>query len=53
MKNFIETICLVCVIICAIGFVFSLAINDIAMFIFSTLFMFAFFAIALLDIARK
>lgn len=53
MKNLIENICLVCVIICIIGLIISLASNNIAIFSFSVLFMLAFWGIALIDISRK
>ena len=53
MGNLIENICLVFVIISIIGLIISLAINNIATFTFSVLFMFAFWAIALIDISRK
>lgn len=53
MGNLIENICLVFVIICIIGLIVSLAINNITTFFFSVLFMFAFWAIAIIDISRK
>ena len=53
MKDLIESICMIFIVICIIGLFISLAINDIAIFLFSVLFMLAFWAIALLDIARK
>lgn len=53
MGNLIENICLVFVIICIIGLIVSLAINNITIFFFSVLFMFAFWAIAIIDISRK
>ena len=53
MKNVIENICLVFVIISIIGLIISLAINNIITFYFSVLFMFVFWAIALIDISRK
>jgi hypothetical protein len=53
MRNLIENICLVCVIICIIGLIIRLAINNITTFFFSVLFMVAFWAIALIDISRK
>ena len=53
MGNLIEKICLVFVIISIIGLFISLAINDITIFSFSVLFMIAFWAIAMIDIARK
>ena len=53
MGNLIENICLVFVIICIIGLMVSLIINNITIFFFSVLFMIAFWAIAMIDIARK
>ena len=53
MKNLIENICLVFVIISIIGLIISLAINNITTFSFSVLFMIAFWAIAMIDISRK
>ena len=53
MRNLIENICLVFVIICIIGLMVSLTINSITIFTFSILFMIAFWAIALIDISRK
>ena len=53
MRNLIENICLVFVIISIIGLIVSLAINNIITFTFSVLFMVAFWAIAMIDIARK
>ena len=53
MGNLIENICLVFIVICIIGLMISLIINDITIFSFSVLFMIAFWAIALIDIAQK
>ena len=53
MRNLIENICLVFVIISIIGLIISLAINNIIAFTFSILFMFAFWAIGLIDMIRK
>ena len=53
MKNVIENICIICEVISIIGFIISLAINNICAFSFSVLFMFAFLAIALIDMSRK
>ena len=53
MKDLIENICFACIIICIIGLIVSLTINNIITFIFSVLFMFAFWAIALIDMIRK
>ena len=53
MKDFIENICLICIFICIIGLIVSLAINNIATFTFSVLFMFAVWAIGLIDMMRK
>lgn len=53
MKNLIETICLIFVVICIIGLIVSVAINNIATFILSALFMMTFWGIALVDISRK
>ena len=53
MGNLIENICLVFIVICIICLMISLIINDITIFSFSVLFMIAFWAIALIDIARK
>ena len=53
MRNLIENICLVFIIISIIGLIISLAINNITTFTFSVLSMFGFWAIALIDIARK
>lgn len=53
MKNVIENICLTFVIISLIGLIISLAINNIILFTFSVLFMFAFCGIAIIDISRK
>jgi hypothetical protein len=40
-------------IICIIGLIASLAINDIAIFVFSVLFLIAFWAIGLIDMISK
>ena len=53
MKDLIETICFAYIIICIIGLIVSLTINNIITFIFSVLFMFAFWAIGLIDMIRK
>lgn len=53
MENLIENICLLFMIICIIGLIASLVLNNIAIFAFSVLFMVAFLAIALIDISRK
>ena len=53
MKDLIENICIFCVIICVVGLIFSLAINNIVIFLFSVLFMFAFWAIAIIDLSNK
>lgn len=53
MRDLVENICLACIIICIIGLIVSLAINNIATFAFSVLFMFAFWAIGLIDMTRK
>lgn len=53
MGNLIESICIFGVIICAIGLIISLVINNIVIFAFSVVFMVAFWAIALIDISRK
>ena len=53
MKNVIEDICILFVIISIIGLIVSLAINNIITFTFSVLFMFAFCGIAIIDISRK
>ena len=53
MKDFIENICIACIIICIIGLIVSLTINNIITFTLSILFMFAFWAIGLIDMIRK
>ena len=53
MKDVIENICLIFVIISIIGLIVSLAINNIITFTFSVLSMFGFWAIALIDMIRK
>lgn len=53
MKDLINIICLSCIIICIIGLIVSLAINNVATFTFSVLFMVAFWAIGLIDMIRK
>lgn len=53
MKNLIENICFVCIIISTIGLIVSYVINNITTFIFSALFMFAFLAIAIIDMSRE
>ena len=53
MGNLIENICLVCVTICIIGLIASLAFNTIFTFTFSVVLMLAFWVIAIIDISRK
>lgn len=53
MSDFIENICLLFIIICIVGLLISLVTNNIVVFSLSVLFMFAFGAIALIDISRK
>lgn len=52
MGNLIEIICIVFIVICIIGLIFSLVMNNIVIFSFSILFMIAFWAIALIDMTR-
>ena len=53
MKHLIENICLFGFIVCVIGFIISLSINNISMFIFSFLLVLTFVVIAILDILKQ
>ena len=53
MKDLIENICLFGFIICVIGFIISLSINNIVVFIFSSLLILMFTTIAIIDLTRK